>query len=138
MHIRNLAKVISVLVLFTMSLSNPLGMCGELDGPEPGQKSTQDPEINIGARLVSIFRDHISEVDGDRCISVPSCSSYSIMAFEKHGFFLGWLLAVDRLIHEIDESSVSPVVHHNDKTLVLDPLENNDFWWFDPDEKSQH
>lgn len=87
-------------------------------------------ESNIGAWNVSAFREYISAVDSDRCPSLPSCSSYSVSAFKKHGFFGGWLLTADRLIHEADEGSVSPVVYHNGRFLVLDPVENNDFWWY--------
>jgi hypothetical protein len=87
-------------------------------------------EYNLGAWAVSMFREYISAVDSDRCPSLPSCSSYSISAFKKHGFFGGWLMTADRLIHEADEDSVSPVVYHNGRFLVLDPVENNDFWWY--------
>jgi hypothetical protein len=85
---------------------------------------------NLGSWLASFFRDHISAVDGDRCPSRPSCSSYSVQAFRKHGFFVGWVMTVDRLIHEGDEPSVSPMVRSNGKYYVFDPVENNDFWWY--------
>jgi hypothetical protein len=52
-------------------------------------------------------------------------------AFEKHGFFLGWLMTVDRLIHEgSEELSVSPLVYIGGRRRIFDPVENNDFWWF--------
>lgn len=89
-----------------------------------------ESEINIGVRLASFFRDHISAVDGDRCPSLPSCSSYSVEAFKKHGFFMGWLMSVDRLIHEADEAAISPLVRRNGQVKIFDPVENNDFWWF--------
>ena len=40
-------------------------------------------------------------------------------------------MTVDRLIHEGDEGSLSPVVKRNGRLKILDPVENNDFWWFD-------
>ena len=89
---------------------------------------------NPGVWLSSFFRDIISPVDGDRCPSLPSCSSYSVNAFKKHGFFSGWLMTVDRLLHEGDEGSVSPKVYHDGRFRVLDPVENNDYWWFDEDD----
>ena len=85
---------------------------------------------NPGAWLAAFFRDHLSAVDGDRCPSLPTCSSYSVQAFKKHGFLMGWLMTVDRLIHEADEPAVSPTVLQGGKFKTLDPVENNDFWWF--------
>jgi hypothetical protein len=112
-----------------------LGICGEThqftDDPARLTASVQKkgPGTNIGAWLVSFFRDHVSAVDSDRCPSHPSCSSYSIEAFKKHGFLMGWLMTVDRLIHEGDEASISPLVYDNARVKILDPVENNDFWW---------
>ncbi len=89
---------------------------------------------NLGTWLVSLFRDHISAVDGDRCPSLPSCAQYSIEAFSKHGFFVGWIMTVDRLIHEgSEESSVSPLIYDaRGRLRIHDPVENNDFWWSRP------
>jgi len=44
------------------------------------------------------FREYISVVDGDRCQMVPTCSTYSLQAVEKHGFLYGILMTTDRLI----------------------------------------
>lgn len=94
--------------------------------------------FNLGAAIVSIFRDHISAVDGDRCPSVPTCSSYGVEAFKKHGFFMGWMMTVDRLMHEgKEEHDVSPMVYSNGKWKIYDPVKNNDFWWYPPKKESQ-
>jgi len=128
-------KIFLLLSLLSISLSNAHGICGETNVSLPVQdiskiKTIEDnSQINIGALLVSIFRDHISAVDGDRCPSLPSCSSYSIEAFKKHGFFVGWVMTVDRLFHEIDEDAVSPLVNYAGRAKIFDPVENNDFWW---------
>lgn len=42
---------------------------------------------------------------------------------------MGWLMTVDRLIHEGDEASLSPLVYENGQVKIFDPVENNDFWW---------
>lgn len=90
-----------------------------------------DSKLNPGAWVVSLFRDHISAVDGNRCPSTPSCSSYSHRAFRKHGFFVGWLMTVDRLIHEGgEETAVSPLIYRRGEIKILDPVADNDFWWF--------
>ena len=124
-------------------LADPQGICGETDtfelAHEEVQGSSPDTgsETNLGVWLVSLFRDHISAVDGSRCPSLPTCSSYSIAAFKKHGFFIGWVMMADRLVHEIDEWSVSPVVMVGGQPKIIDPVENNDFWWFQPDQKNE-
>ena len=87
--------------------------------------------FNPAQWLLSIYRDHISPVNADRCPSFPSCSSYAGQAMKKHGFFVGWMMTVDRLIHEgKEETSVSPYIQSDGEALILDPVENNDFWWY--------
>ncbi len=88
------------------------------------------PVSNPGILVVSFFRNHISAVDSNRCPSYPSCSSYSLKAFQKHGFFIGWLMTVDRLFHEADEAKVSPLVMKGGRLKIFDPVGNNDFWWY--------
>ncbi|MFC1581188.1 membrane protein insertion efficiency factor YidD [Thermodesulfobacteriota bacterium] len=91
-----------------------------------------------GSWLISFYRDHISAVDGDRCPSTPSCSSYGVQAFKKHGFIMGWFMTVDRLIHEgKEEEKVSPVVYSSGKWMIYDPIENNDFWWYHENENRE-
>jgi len=107
-----------------------------------GTSQREDPqghsESNIGAWLASFFSKHISAVDGDRCPSEPTCSSYSVQAFKKHGLVIGWLMTVDRLIHEGDEWTVSPVKNRGGKGKIIDPIENNDFWWYGHKSPSQN
>ncbi|HDZ23026.1 MAG TPA: membrane protein insertion efficiency factor YidD [Desulfobacteraceae bacterium] len=99
----------------------------ERSGPKTGGAES----LNVGAWLVSLYRDHLSRVDGDRCPSFPSCSSYSVQAFQKHGFIMGWMMTVDRLFHEGDEEKeVSPMVYDHGRMKIYDPVENNDFWWY--------
>jgi hypothetical protein len=81
-------------------------------------------------QLISFFKTHISPVDGDRCQSYPTCATYAEQAFRKHGFVMGWMMTVDRLIHEgNEEASVTPFVYINGEMKIFDPVENNDFWW---------
>jgi len=128
-------KPVLFFVIFIALSFNLQGFCEDPDkNPSVGDlarsvEREHESDGNIGAWFASIFRDHISGVDGDRCPSIPSCSSYSVAAFKKHGFFIGWVMTVDRLIHEANEASVSPVVYHKGRFKILDPVENNDFWW---------
>ena len=137
-------KVLLFCILLALAVIPPYGICGERNGVSPDKNLMQNSdrkdgsEPNIGAWLASIFRDHISAVDGDRCPSFPSCASYSVQAFRKHGFFVGWVMTVDRLIHEgKEETAVSPLVYHRGKLRIYDPVENNDFWWYGHREKDQ-
>jgi hypothetical protein len=106
---------------------------------DTSQKTDEDKSKgNPGVAIVSLFRDYISPVDSDRCPSYPTCSSYSIKAFKKHGFIMGWLMTVDRLIHEgKDETKISPIIFVNGEKKIYDPLENNDFWWFKESKKKK-
>ena len=96
-------------------------------------RGEEDPPSSPLIWVLRAYQKHLSPLDGDRCPSVPSCSSYSIQAFKKHGFVMGWMMTVDRLIHEgKDEASVSPLLFSGGKWKLYDPVENNDFWWFPP------
>ena len=138
-----MSRLIKVLV-FMIFLFVPLaiyvspGMTFEdeiyMQSDAPAQR--EESAFNLGMWLASIYRDYISPVDGSRCPSRPSCSSYSAGAFKKHGFFMGWIMTVDRLIHEgKEETAVSLLVYTDEGWKILDPVENNDFWWLREDRK---
>ncbi|MDY6987844.1 MAG: membrane protein insertion efficiency factor YidD [Thermodesulfobacteriota bacterium] len=92
---------------------------------KPTAKATHGP-----AFLIGLYREYVSPIDGSQCPMVPSCSQYSLDAFEKHGLFMGWIMTCDRLLRcgrdEIKRSS-RIVVMGEEK--CYDPVENNDFWW---------
>ncbi len=92
----------------------------------------QRPDLSLPALLlkegVVLFSAYISPVDGDRCALYPTCAAYSREAFERHGFFLGLLLTVDRLIHEGNEMDLAPLVKIHDRLRYYDPVHNNVFW----------
>ena len=97
--------------------------------------SNQPGEFSFNPLLwgVRIFQRFISSVDGPRCAMYPTCSHYSLLAFKKHGPILGYILTADRLIHESDEARFSPRVEKHGFIRFYDPVENNDFWWNEPD-----
>ena len=93
-----------------------------------GKKGSLNPFLGF----LSFYQKHISPIDGDRCPSMPTCSAYSVRAIKKHGFFIGWMMTVDRLIHEgREEARISPLVFSGGKWKIYDPVEANDFWWYD-------
>lgn len=78
---------------------------------------------------ILFFKNTISRVDGDRCSSYPTCSAYGEIVVRKHGFIIGFLMTIDRLIHEASESKTSPLITKYGVRRIYDPPENNDFWF---------
>ncbi len=122
-------RLTSTLLLLGLLIFGSYGEASAQTSPPHGETAGLNPAL----WLVNLYRNHISPLDGDRCPSLPTCSSYSVQAMEKHGLFLGWMMTVDRLLHEgQEETKVSPVVYHEGKWKVFDPVQNNDFWWYRP------
>jgi hypothetical protein len=133
--------MIAILIFLSLFLAFPLCNARAWEAWPDTQKETDEKmdqsKSNIGSWLASFYSNHISPVDGSRCPSIPSCSTYSIQAFKTHGFFIGWMMTVDRLLHEGEEVSISPLIYINGEWKIFDPIENNDFWWFHEDEAEQ-
>ena len=124
--------IVCGMLIFIINTAIPV-LGNDQDSPKHSNSSTG---LNLGYLLASFYKTVISPVDGDRCPSLPSCSSYSAKAFKKHGFFIGWMMTVDRLIHEgSEEAKVSPMVYTDGKLKLLDPIQNNNFWWINHDQK---
>ncbi len=136
---RHMMLIVILMVFYFLGPGFTNGVCGDPFEMESGRNLAKrevkqgGSETNVGAWLASFFSKHISAVDGDRCPSEPTCSSYSVQVFKKHGLVMGWLMTVDRLIHEGDEWTVSPVKNRNGKGKIIDPVKNNDFWWYSDD-----
>ena len=77
--------------------------------------------------------NHLSAVRIGECPMYPTDSEYSMKSFDKHGWMLGWVMTMDRLLRcGGDENRLSPPVRVDGKWKIYDPLENNDFWWYRP------
>lgn len=122
------------LLFFILGLSSSLH-AEPFRGPwqEHGAKKSSFQQVYGGFNplrsLVKVYRNYISPIDGKTCPMYPSCSEYSLLCFEKHGFLVGWVMTCDRLLHEADEMRKAPVIYVNGVETSYDPLENNDFWW---------
>ncbi len=140
---RMIMKLIAIIIL-CVALNQGSALAGDSECLPKDQgtisaSTDKKTSVNPAAWIVSFYRKHISRVDGDRCPSYPSCATYSLKALKKHGLVMGWLMTVDRLIHEgSEELKVSPMIFHNGKMKIYDPVENNDFWWYHPDEEKSH
>ena len=74
--------------------------------------------------------NHLSAVRRGKCPMYPSCSEYSKQAIHKHGFVVGWMMTMDRLMRcGRDEIKRAPKIFVNGEWLYYDPVEKNDFWW---------
>jgi putative component of membrane protein insertase Oxa1/YidC/SpoIIIJ protein YidD len=90
-------------------------------------------EYNYSDAVLKIFNTTVSPVDGDRCQMYPSCSEYAKQAIDKHGLFIGWIMACDRLVRcGGDETDIAEEVYVNRRPHCYDPLKNNDFWMEKP------
>ncbi|MEA3358822.1 MAG: membrane protein insertion efficiency factor YidD [Thermodesulfobacteriota bacterium] len=93
-------------------------------------KSGFNPLLSV----IDIYREklnHLAAVKVSECPMYPSCSTYSMECFKKHGFLTGWVMTCDRLMRcGRDELKISPQVIINRQWKCYDPVENNDFWWY--------
>ena len=102
-----------------------------------GRNHDQNPDQNHDENfLLHFYQKHISVVDGNRCAMYPSCSRYAATAFQKHGLIMGWIMACDRLVRcGRDEADIARHIIVNNHELIHDPVEANDFWWFEKEKK---
>ncbi len=49
-------------------------------------------------KLITLYKKDVSGNLGARCRFVPTCSTYAYEAIEKHGAFIGSILAVTRFL----------------------------------------
>ncbi len=121
------------IVLAILLISFPV-VGQEQDRPEQGGTAhvgaTKTNDTALMPATVELFKKHISPIDGDRCPMYPSCSQYSLDAFNKHGLLMGWIMTCDRLLRcGRDEMTSAPRIMVNGRQRCYDSVENNDFWW---------
>lgn len=78
--------------------------------------------------LITFFQKVISPVDGATCDFYPTCSAYAKQALNKHGLFLGLVMASERVIRDHSPEGYD-LIYKFDRYYVYDPVENNDFWF---------
>jgi hypothetical protein len=69
----------------------------------------------------------------------PTCSAFSFQSYQQYGFLIGTVLTFDRLTHEMDEYRFSKLIDDQSdpdwliknyrNIRILDPPDNNVFWW---------
>ena len=63
---------------------------------EPLKTADNELQMLISA-MFWFYKEFISSQDSPSCMFTPSCSVYSVEAFQKKGFIFGWLYTFDRL-----------------------------------------
>lgn len=48
--------------------------------------------------LIGLYRKYISPLKPPCCRFTPTCSAYAVEAFQKRGFFIGFILTVWRIL----------------------------------------
>ena len=88
-------------------------------------KKSQPAAWTISNLLVIPYRVLISDVDGDRCPFVPSCSSFFVDACRQTNIFQGTLMFVDRFTR--DSNTFDRNLHYITETKnnrLIDPACN--------------
>nr|HID58322.1 membrane protein insertion efficiency factor YidD [Desulfobacterales bacterium] len=137
-----MSRIFIVLFLFLLGIepvfgSDPFNGPWQREAPLKQEPHREKVSFNPLRFLVHIFSEYISPIDGRRCSMYPTCSRYSMQCFERHGFLMGWIMTCDRLLRcGGDEIRRVPILYRKGGVRFYDPVENNDFWWYRPQELS--
>ncbi|MDO4730953.1 MAG: membrane protein insertion efficiency factor YidD [Clostridia bacterium] len=52
----------------------------------------------IAVFLIRYYQNFISPLSAPKCKYYPTCSNYALEAFEKYGFFIGFILSAWRIL----------------------------------------
>lgn len=108
----------------------PNGLAG---GPTSGAETAHTHHDSLLAAPIRFFQEVISPVDGPRCHSYPTCSTYARQAISRHGALIGWIMASDRLMRcGRDDNHQLPRIRVGSHDYADDPVSANDFWWYRP------
>lgn len=100
--------------------------------PEAPRPVLNTPTLVFRA-YIRFFQQVISPVDGARSNMYPTGSDYARQAFAKHGALGGFVLSVERLMHEGNEGQRAPRIRKYGLWRIHDPVAANDWWWRNPD-----
>ena len=83
---------------------------------EVKQKAKLNLLSKIAIKLLRLYQLTISPLIGPSCRFYPSCSQYSIQAFESHGLIKGFYLSIKRLskCHPGNDGGIDEI----DKTIT--------------------
>lgn len=78
------------------------------------------------------YARYLTKVDGPRCEHRPTCSHYALLAVKRHGYVVGSMLTIDRLLRGSRSSALRSLDIYKVEDGVryyYDPVENNDFFF---------
>ena len=82
---------------------------------------------------MALYGNYISQVDAVRtCRFEPTCGAYCREAIRRHGALLGWIMGCDRSIRYHDDTVTYPRGIVDGHLRLLDPVDDNDFWFRRP------
>jgi len=94
----------------------------------------RDPQTNLFEDTLQVYRGPLNSLSAVRrgvCPMHPSCSEYGRQAVRKHGFLVGWVMTMDRLLRcgRNEVTQVQRVWVAGDWKFY-DPVDANDSWWY--------
>ena len=97
---------------------------------EPASKPVPSVAATPFLWLLSFYQNVVGPVVSGRCNMHPTCSRYSVESIRKHGPVIGIVMTADRMMHELDEQDLAPLIKVGNRYRYSDPVRNNDFWWY--------
>ena len=118
-----------ILLLMPMMLIS----CTTLPQTSPDISTTKPKFESLLLTFYNGPLNHLNGVRRGQCPMYPSCSVYCNESLKKHGFWVGWMMACDRLMRcSRDELTRSPKINMNGEIKCYDPVIQNDRWWYNP------
>ena len=124
----------TILLLFSLHITfcfaaNPMNAPpSTLPSKKPVKRYETSPVKILMSGMIGFYSSYISPADGARSPSYPTGSAYGKQVVKKYGFFPGFFLIADRLLHESDVN-LGPVITIYGRDRYYDPVEYNTYWW---------
>lgn len=133
MTLKTLLSFLAPLILSAEEPWSGSAVNPSFDAPKPAIRPQPASTGQATAFLwLAFYRNWLPVLVQSNCRMDPSCSTYALLAIEKHGAAIGIVMTADRLLHEGDEQGLRRVVRSMGKAYCPDPVSNNDFWWNAP------
>ncbi len=87
------------------------------------------PAEAVAEGFLTLYKEVFSPIDGDRCPSYPSCSTYATIAIRKYGVLKGTILTSGRLLSEADEAAFAPRIQLETMKVYSPPERDMKLLW---------
>jgi putative component of membrane protein insertase Oxa1/YidC/SpoIIIJ protein YidD len=124
-----------------LTISQPGAAQGRIK-QEINRKEKQDnPEVissglrgdRLSESMVRFYQMNVSPKQGKKCPAYPSCSSFTLDAIKRYGFFQGFLMGLDRIYFR-ENFDMKYLKHYravqtrNGEKRVYDPVDANNIF----------